>query len=86
MQSVQMTTPPRRPYAGRSDLREDAWNPGMEIRWGTVHQEADRKAAVAYCTVGTYKMEIGQDDEIEYVFVPKTPFTEPVWGKVVNKN
>lgn len=26
------------------------------------------------------------DDEIEYVFVSKTPFTEPVWGKVVNKN
>lgn len=27
-----------------------------------------------------------EDDEIEYVFVSKTPFTEPVWGKVVNKN
>jgi len=25
------------------------------------------------------------DDEDEWVFIEKQPFTEPIWGKVVNK-
>ncbi len=62
------------------------WRPGMDVRWNTAHEEADQKAAIDYCTVGHFNIEVRDDDEIEYVFVPKQPFTEPVWGKVVNKN
>jgi hypothetical protein len=54
--------------------------------WTTKIQSASIEKLDDWLMVEHKDTEPEKDDELDFVIISNQPFTEPVWGKVVNKN